>query len=458
MAEFPHVCIVGAGASGLATAKALKENGIPFDCFEKSDRVGGLWVFQNKNERSSAYRSLKANTSRSTMAFSDFPMGDEVAEFPHHTEVARYLEAYAEHFDLLRQIIFETSIERAERLPDGIWEVETDSGETRHYDALIVAAGHHWDPHWPDPPFPGHFDGIETHAHDYVDPAPLVGKRVVVLGIGNSAMDIAVEASFVSERLFLAAPRGAHIIPHYVLGRPMDSFKDNPYIPASLRSFAAYSALRLLFGRPERYGMPKPDHRWGQTAPTISSFILTRVAQRAVIPKPNIAGFDRRRVRFADGTSEDADVIVYCTGYRVTFPFLDPGFISTSDGDLPLFKRVFPLQVSNLFFIGLLQVWGAVPPLAEAQARMVAAHLSGRYALPDREAMIDDVERDAKIRAKRYPTAARRNSMLLDGAEYLLALKREMRRGARRATKLGGRPPIAPRPRDTVSARAEVAG
>jgi dimethylaniline monooxygenase (N-oxide forming) len=458
MPDLPHVCIVGAGASGLATAKALKERGIPFDCFEKSDRVGGLWVFQNKNGQSSAYRSLHANTSKSTMAFSDFPMRDEVPDFPHHSDVARYLEAYADHFGLRQHVVFETSVERAERRSNGLWEVETDRGETRLYDALVVAAGHHWDPRWPEPPFPGHFDGVEMHSHDFVDATPFAGNRVVVLGIGNSAMDIAVEASFVAERVFLATTRGAHIIPHYVFGRPMDSFKDNPRIPTQLRRLAADVALRLLFGRAERYGMPKPDHRWGQTAPTISSFILTRVAQEEVIPKPTIAAFEGRRVRFADGTSVEADVVIYSTGYRITFPFFDPGFLSAPEGHLPLFKRVFLPEVPGLFFAGLLQVWGAVPPLAEAQARLVAACLAGQYALPAKRAMLEDVARDERIRAKRYPIDAKRNAMLLDGAEYLLTLKREMRRGARRAKRQGGTLSIPPRARGPVAPRAGVAG
>ena len=155
MNELPSVCVIGAGSSGIAAAKALHERGIPFDCFEKSDRVGGNWVFGNKNGMSSAYRSLHINTSRERMEYSDYPMPSDYPDFPHHSQIASYFDAYVDHFGFRDRIMFETGVEHASREQDGVWTVALEGGETRRYDALLVANGHHWNPRWPEPAFPG---------------------------------------------------------------------------------------------------------------------------------------------------------------------------------------------------------------------------------------------------------------------------------------------------------------
>src|SRR6266511_2620380 len=229
MPELPSVCVIGAGSSGIAVAKALHERGIPLDCFEKSDRVGGNWVFGNKNGMSSAYRSLHINTSRERMEYTDFPMPKSYPDFPHHTQIAAYFDAYVDRFGFRDRIQFETGVEHAAREADGTWTLELDTGETRRYDALVVANGHHWDPRWPEPPFPGSFDGEQLHAHFYVDNEPFKGRRVLVVGIGNSAMDIAVESSFVAQKTILCSRRGAHVIPKYLFGRPLDQIGVNRF-------------------------------------------------------------------------------------------------------------------------------------------------------------------------------------------------------------------------------------
>jgi dimethylaniline monooxygenase (N-oxide forming) len=217
MTLLPTVCVIGAGSSGIAAVKALDERGFELDCFEASDRVGGLWVYKNSNGMSAAYRSLHINTSRARMEYADFPMPATYPDFPHHTQIAEYFDAYVDHFGFRDRITFDTRVTRAERLADGRWEVSTDRGDTRSYDALVVANGHHWDARWPEPAFPGHerFAGVQMHSHDYAgdDPDLFRDKSVVVLGMGNSAMDIAVEASFVARDVYLAARRGAWVIP-----------------------------------------------------------------------------------------------------------------------------------------------------------------------------------------------------------------------------------------------------
>src|SRR3954447_12983374 len=232
------VCVIGAGSSGIAAVKALAQRGIDFDCFERSDRVGGNWVFRNANGVSSAYKSLHINTSRDRMAYSDFPMPAEYPDFPHHTQVAAYFDAYVDHFGLRERITFQTGVDRAEP-HEGGWRVTLDTGETRDFRALLVANGHHWDPRWPEPAFPGaeDFTGVQMHSHHYTgdDPELFAGRRVVVLGMGNSAMDIAGKAAQTAERVLVAARRGAWIVPKYVFGRPLDQFVTAPRIPLRIR-------------------------------------------------------------------------------------------------------------------------------------------------------------------------------------------------------------------------------
>src|SRR3954447_18944847 len=201
----PTVALIGAGSSGIAVAKALHERRVPFACFEKSDRVGGNWVFGNKNQMSSAYRSLHINTSRKRMEYSDYPMPVSYPDFPHHSQIAEYFNDYVDHFGFRDRIRFETGVEHVGRREDGVYEVQLDNGETHIYDAVMVANGHHWDARWPEPAFPGEFSGRQMHAHDYKDPDEFRDKRVVILGMGNSAMDLAVDSSYVAKETYLAA-------------------------------------------------------------------------------------------------------------------------------------------------------------------------------------------------------------------------------------------------------------
>ncbi len=438
MSALPRVCIIGAGSSGIAAAKALHQRGIPFDCFEKGDRVGGNWVFGNRNGMSSAYRSLHINTSRERMEYSDFPMPRHYPDFPHHSHIAEYFDAYVDHFGFRDRITFGTTVERAELTAGEKWVITLEGGGAREYEALMVANGHHWDARWPEPPFPGRFDGQQMHSHDYIDNSAFRGKNVVVLGMGNSAMDIAVETSQVAEKVFLSARRGAWIIPKYIFGRPLDQLGNDPRVPFAVRQRIYERILRISVGRMENYGLPRPDHRPGEAHPTISSDILVRVGSGDVEPKPNIAELCGDRVRFADGSEEAVDVIVYCTGYRVTFPFFDRDFISAPDNDLPLFRRVFKSGVDNVFFIGLLQPLGAIMPLAEAQSEWVADYLTGRYLLPPRDEMLADIERDRERMFKRY-VASKRHTMQVDFEDYLYHLARERRRGEKRAAPEGAR-------------------
>jgi cation diffusion facilitator CzcD-associated flavoprotein CzcO len=426
-----RACIIGAGSSGIAAAKALHARGIDFVCYEKSDRVGGNWVFGNKNGMSSAYRGLYINTSRDRMQYSDFPMPKSYPDFPHHTQIAAYFDEYVDHFGFRSKIRFDAGVKRA-ALTGKRWDIELEGGTRESFDALLVANGHHWDARWPEPRFPGTFSGREMHSHEYKDVKELTGKRVVVLGMGNSAMDIAVESSYEAERTVLCARRGAWVVPKYLFGKPLDQLTTRAGVPFRVRQAMLEGVYKLWVGEMERYGLPRPDHRLGEAHPTISGRILDRLTHGAITVKPNIASLEGDSVRFVDGTTEKADVVIYCTGYKVTFPFFDPSFLSAPDNDLPLFRRVFHPTIPNVFFIGLLQPLGAIMPLAEAQGIWIAKYLLGEYALPSRGEMKKDIDHERKVMFKRY-VASKRHTMQVDYDDYLADLHKEIARGAKRA-------------------------
>jgi cation diffusion facilitator CzcD-associated flavoprotein CzcO len=432
----PDTCVIGAGSSGLTAAKALLGRGLPFDCFELSDRVGGNWVFGNRNGLSSMYRSLHINTSRRRMEFSDYPMPGSLPDFPHHTHIARYFDAYADHFGVREHITFDTRVARAEPAAGGGWDVTVEPGGTRRYDMLVVANGHHWHARRPDPPFPGtdDFAGTLLHSHEYTgeDPDFFRDKHVVVLGMGNSAMDIAVEASFSAAAVHLAARRGAWVIPKYVFGRPLDQYPAPAGTPFRVRQLVTATMIRAAVGRMETYGLPRPDHRLLEAHPTVSDDILSRLAHGEIVARPTIERFTERTVVFADGTEVEADVVVLCTGYRVTFPFFDEAFLSAPENDLPLYRRVFLPDRRDLAFIGLLQPLGAVFPLAEIQSEWVCDLLDGSYALPSPAEMRREMERERRRMFRRYVPSPR-HTMEVDFEDYVADVKAERRRGAERA-------------------------
>lgn len=447
----PRVCIIGAGSSGITAAKALLEREIPFDCFECSDQVGGNWVFRNRNGMSAAYRDLFINVSRERMAYTDYPMPSTYPDFPHHSHIKEYFDSYVDHFGLREHITFTTSVERARLREDGVWEVEIrgaadDRRETRLYDALLVANGHHWDARWPEPAFPGseEFEGVQMHAHSYVDNSIFEGKDVVILGMGNSAMDIAVESSYVAANTYLAARRGAWIVPKYVFGRPVDQLPNNPRVPFALRQRMIHQVIKTLTGPPERYGLPKPDHKFGEAHPTVSGRILDRIAHGTIKPKPNIASLQGDRVRFTDGSEVHADVVVYCTGYKISFPFFEDSFLAAPDNHIELFRRVFHPEHPSLFFVGLLQPLGAIMPLAEAQGAWVGDYLRGEYALPSPQELRGDIAADQSAMRKRY-VASKRHTIQVDFDDYLYALDAERRAGAERARQHGYALPVPAR-------------
>jgi cation diffusion facilitator CzcD-associated flavoprotein CzcO len=416
MVEPPSVCIIGAGVSGLTACKALSDFGVPHTCFEASDEVGGNWYFQNPNRVSSAYRSLHIDISKPSISFRDFPMPDRYPDYPHHSHIFEWLRDYADAFGLRERIHFNTRVKHAERGPGGGWLITLEDGARHSFDALLVCNGHHWNPRFPG--FPGSFDGPQIHSHDYIDPSnplDLYGRRVLVVGIGNSAVDIVSELArkTVSDTVFLSTRSGAYVVPKYLFGRPADQVvKTNPRLPASLQRRLARVLPRIFSGRMEDFGLPTPNHNFLDAHPTVSSELLGRLGAGDAVAKGDVAELLGDRVRFADGSVEPVDAIVYATGYNVSFPFFDPDFLSAPENVLPLYKRMLKPGLDDLAFIGLGQPIPTIFPFSELQSKIAARWLSGDWAPPPPAEMEQEIRRDEAFHTGHFVNKPRHTMQL----------------------------------------------
>ena len=421
------VCIIGAGSSGIAAAKIFKENQIPFDCFEKGSAIGGNWRFNNDNGLSSSYRTLHIISSKWNMRYSDFPMPDDFPDYGHHSDVLRYFERYVDHFGIREHITFRTEV--TEVRPNGEqWQVTLSDGTTRNYRAVIVANGHHWKPKYPD--FPGSFNGQILHSHHYKMPEDYAGKKVLIVGIGNSACDIAIDLCRIAENVVVSTRRSAYVIPKYLLGIPTDQWTHpllEKLVPLSLRRQFFKLLVYLTVGNQERYGLPRPKHKLLQEHPTLNQEFLSYVGHGRIKIKPNIQTLAGNEVAFVDGSKMPFDVIIYATGYEIAFPFIPKEILDIKDNRVHFYRHVIPPYLPNLYFLGLLQPLGAIMPLAEQQAKWIAGLLNGSISLPDRETMLKEIRKQQQEIEKRYINSPR-HTIQVDFWDYFYTIEKEMKR------------------------------
>jgi dimethylaniline monooxygenase (N-oxide forming) len=431
-AQLP-VCIIGAGSSGVTQAKALKEKSIAFECFEIGSKIGGMWRYENDNGLSSAYRSLHIDTSRINLGYSDFPIPDTYPDFLSHYEVMAYLESYAECAGVLPHIRFNTRVEDVTPAGDGSWNVRLDSGEVKRFRAVLVANGHLWDARLPD--FAGHFDGLAMHAHHYRTAEPFKDKNVLVVGIGNSAVDIAVDVCKSARSTLLSTRRSAWVMPKYIMGVPIDRWSSyltrKLHLPTRLARSLIQRLAYLAVGDQARFGVPRPKHAIWQEHATLSQELLPYVGHGWIRIKPNVRELQGRQVAFDDGSTAPIDAIIYATGYRTRFPFIAPTLFEVKDGPVALYRRMLPPHLPGLYFVGLVQPIGPTIPLVEIQARWVASVLAGDIKLPDTRTMDAEIARHHQHQAKQYLGSAR-YTLEVDFREYAKQLRADMARGQAR--------------------------
>jgi len=407
LASTRRVAVIGAGVSSLAAAKCLRDEGLEPVVFEQSPQVGGLWNYDESLPDGGGvmYRALRTNTSKQTLAFSDFPLPDTAPDFPHHREVLQYLRDYAAHFGLHQYVHLNTVVESVEPAAQGKWRVRARTGErvsTETFDAVVVCSGRDRYPQMPQLPGSDNFAGQLLHSSRYKGPEAFADKRVVVAGVGSSGVDIATELSAVASQVSLSTGRGAWFIPRYVLKRPYDHqlTRMSARLPYRLRMFLFHRLLLLEYQRlgvtPRRLhaqGLPLPPFDLWSARLSPCNDLLPRIQNGAIQVKPHIARLDGQRVVFTDGSDVQADAIVCCTGYALRFPFLPDGLLEITENRVEIYKHVFHPELPTLAFVGLCTVAGPHIPVAEMQGRWVARVLAGRLPLPSREEMHTAIER-----------------------------------------------------------------
>ncbi|MFI9155220.1 flavin-containing monooxygenase [Streptomyces sp. NPDC053367] len=405
------VCVIGAGLSGLAVMRSLQARGIDHVCLEKAPDVGGIWRQPQAGERGPGYLALHLNSAKELTAYTGFPMADSLPLYPRHSDMAAYLRDFAEWAGLRDRIELRTEVLSVRQEPDGHWSVVSRGADgtdrTRQFDHVVVASGHHTLPNLPDPLPSGHtsFGGKILHALDYHDGRDFDGQRVVVVGVGASAVDIAADLSRHAARTVLSVRRGLHIVPKQLFGLTLDQIANAPWwsrmsLPEQRRFVE--QALLVSRGRLGDYGLPEPDHPIFASAVTISDEILSRIRHGAVIPRPGIDSLAGNAVRFTDDSVEEADAIVYCTGYRMAFPFLPDGCPNGPRGSVELYKRVVAPERPGLYFVGLVRPVGTITRLVEAQSDWVARIVAGAARLPSPRVMREEIAAHLGQIAERY--------------------------------------------------------
>lgn len=424
-----RVAVIGAGACGICAAKYLLEVGFDVTVFEIGGQIGGMWCYGNDNGLSSAYRTLHINTSRGVTRFSDLDFDAATQDFPDHVDMHRYLVAYAEHFGVKPHIRFHSRVtavrpafERAREAPR--WEVEITGGAVETFDAVIVASGHLASPlHAPQLRA---FGGEYLHAHDYKAPEPYVGKRICVVGIGNSACDIASDVCVTSPRCVLVARSGVVILPKLMFGRAFTDLTariQRPWIPRWLRRRITRFLVWLAHGDMAKLGFKRPT---ALTHVTSNATVVADIAYRRIAVKQGITSIEGKRIRFADDSEEVFDVLIAATGYRIDLDFMPEEIVSARDNRLELYMRIVPPDWPGLYFMGFFNTDTALNMVFEHQARWVRELLLGNARLPDPTAMRAAIAQRIAWYASQYKDTIR-HSIEEEHVRYLTDLRTTLR-------------------------------
>jgi flavin-binding monooxygenase-like protein len=366
--------VIGAGPVGLGVARALKEHDVPYQQFEADGEIGGNWYH-------GVYATTHTISSRKVTQYPEYPMPSDYPDYPSRDQMLAYLRDYADHFGLIGNISFNSKVVMARPRPDERWEVTLASGESFVFKGLIVCNGHDWNRRFPE--YPGTFTGELIHSKDYKRPEQLAGKRVLVIGAGNSACDIASEAARVGASSDLSLRRGYWFVPKVLFGKPFhEAFP--LWTPIWLHRLLLRLVLKIAVGDYRTYGLPRPDHKIFECNPTFNSELLHYLRHGRITPHPAVERLDGKTVHFVDGISGTYDIVVCATGFHLTFPFLPPQVLPVKNGLAPLYGGFLPADYKHLYVGAAIHpIYGFGPPIsagADLTARMIK--IQDRMELP----------------------------------------------------------------------------
>lgn len=346
------VVVVGAGPSGLILAKQFAATDVKFKVFERNSDVGGIWNIDAPN--SPMYESAHFISSKTLSGFPDFPMPAHYPDYPSHRQIFEYIKSYADAFKLKKCIQFDTSIVSAVQNRQGEWDIELSDGARLTAAYLVCANGVTWEPNIVE--WEGNFNGEIKHSVNYREPDEFKGKRVLIVGAGNSGVDIACDASFAADQAFLSVRRGYHFVPKHVMGKPSDVFdKESPRVPFVVEQKVTAMMLKFITGDLRKYGLPKPDHKLYETHPIMNTQILHYLGHGDCIAKSDVKEFDGDEVVFVDGSREKIDLVITATGYQHKVPFLEEGVIDFNNGRPDLYLNIFSRKHKNLAVLGFIE-------------------------------------------------------------------------------------------------------
>ncbi len=373
-------CIVGAGPCGLMTARAFKYANIAFDVLEKHSDVGGIWDIDN--EGSPMYDAAHFISSRTKSGFPDFAMPDTYPDYPSHRQILTYIHAFAKHYNLYENILFNKKVVRVERLAENDWLVSTEDGQNKHYTGVICANGTLWAEN--SPSLKGSFDGVIRHGKDFKMSSELTDKKVLVIGAGNSGVDIACEAATYAKSAFLSMRRGYHIIPKYFFGKPADVFADEgPKLPMKIEQWVFAKLMRIMLGDPKKLGLPKPDHKIFESHPILNSDIFSHLGHGKLTIKPDVDYLDGKTVVFNDGSREEIDEIITATGYNFEIPYAKTYF-DWQDNRPKLYLSTFNPKFDNIFAVGFLETNSAAYVLLTENIKLLTNYLKSKEISPEK--------------------------------------------------------------------------
>ncbi len=372
--------LIGAGPMGLAAARNLQKYDIPFTGFELHSDVGGLWDIDNPH--STMYESAHLISSRRMTEFKEFPMAEHGAPYPHHRELRQYFRDFARHFNLYPHYRFNTRVVDASPLDNGGWRIASEHNGKRQvedFDGLLIANGTLNHPN--KPPLPGEFSGELLHSCDYRRADIFDDKRVLIVGCGNSACDIAVDAVHRARAVDISVRRGYYFLPKFIGGRPTDTLGGLIPLPRPLKQRLDAAMIRLVVGKPSDYGLPDPDYKMYESHPVINSQMLHHLGHGDIGARPAISSVNNHSVQFSDGQQADYDLILQATGYQLHYPFIDREHLNWHSGGAPsLYLNVFHPEHRNLFVMGMIEAAGLGWEGRNEQAELVALYIRQQLA------------------------------------------------------------------------------